>query len=509
MNSSLQAHWDDVLNQRKTFTQINSASMLLAWDQETKMPAGAGAHRAETMAVLSALAHERATSSQYGEALGLLWEEAQSLNSELDFDQQAIVRELWRDYSRQSKLPGKLVEEMTKTTSLSQQAWSEARQKEDPSLFLPWLEKTIALAKEAGAHLREEGQSSYDALLDEYEPGARSADLKVLFQDLVADLVPLVKKIESRPEPQSSVLSASWDVQKQEKWSRFLLDAMGFDFDRGRLDVSEHPFTEGVHTTDVRLTTRYSEKEFFDSLFSTVHEGGHGLYEQGFLDKWSCTPLAEAISLGVHESQSRLWENQVARSEVFWDWAWPELQKFFPENLKGVGFDEFYRVVNKVKPGEIRVDADEVTYNLHIALRFQMEHELFDGGLQVSDVESRWNELSDQYLGLVPQSPMKGFMQDVHWSVGLFGYFPTYTLGNLMSAQLFQVFQSKFPNYQSQFKQGDFSQLKQWLNTEIHQVGKAYSANDLIQKVTGEPLQARYFSEYIKSKYHALYQIKS
>lgn len=509
MTDSLKAQWDFVLQHKKHFSHISAASMLLAWDQETKMPVAAGAHRAETMGVLSGLAHHAATSSEYGEALKKLSEYCQGPQSDsFSPEESAIIRELTRDYQRQSRLPSELVQELSQTTSLSQQAWSEARQKNDPQIFLPWLEKIITLSKQAGECLKQEGQTSYDALIDEFEPGAKTSQLTVLFDHLVQELVPLVRKIESRPLPDESFLKSDWDLKQQEKWSLFLLEAMGFDFDKGRLDISEHPFTEGIHSSDVRLTTRYDLQGFFDSLFSTVHEGGHGLYEQGFLDQWSCTPMAEAVSLGVHESQSRLWENQVARGADFWKWAWPHLQTFFPQNLEGVSFENFYRAVNCVRPGLIRVDADEVTYNLHIAMRFQIERELFDEGLPVSQVEARWNELSDQYLGIIPSSPMEGFMQDVHWSVGLFGYFPTYTLGNLMSAQLFDQFKKEVPQCDAQFSEGDFSYLKKWLNEKVHQKGKLFSAEDLVESITGQKLQASYFVDYLKNKYGPLYGIK-
>lgn len=501
---SFQDLYQKALAHRKSFTLVHSAALLLAWDQETGMPVKAGIHRAETMGELSKISHGLSTQTFYGDFLAELWENRDQ-GSE---DQQACIREMYREFKRHSKLPARLVEEMTKTTSLSQQAWAEARQKSDSSIFLPWLEKVVGLSKQAGECLKENGQSAYEALLDEYEPGARLSDLEDLFENLTAEIVPLLRKIEGRPVPQVTFLQENWDLTQQRNWSEFLLIQMGFDMERGRLDVSEHPFTEGVHSSDVRLTTRYQEKAFFDSMFSTVHEGGHGLYEQGFLEKHSYTPLAEAISLGVHESQSRLWENQVARGKDFWQWAYPQLKKYFPQILNSISAAEFMKAVNKVQPGEIRVDADEVTYNLHIALRFRIETELFNQGLVVGDIEARWNELSDQYLGILPKSPLSGFMQDVHWSVGLFGYFPTYTLGNLMSAQLFNTYQNQIPTYREDFQSGEFVGLKDWLNQNVHQFGKKYSATDLLVKVTGEPLQAKYFTDYLKEKYNGVYQLR-
>ena len=495
--------YQKLLDIQKEVTSLTSASMLLAWDQETNMPTAAGLQRAESLSALASIIHAKSTSPELGEVL-----EALSGNSsELSSQQRAVVREWKRQYKRQIKLPPSLVEELSKTTSLSQQAWSQARSENNSELFLPYLEKIIELSKEAGEHLKLEGQSAYDALLDEYEPGAKGDELAVLFKDLVAEIVPLLRKVESRPEPKGAFENSEWDTSKQEELSMFLLTKMGFDFERGRLDVSEHPFTEGLNLNDVRLTTRYSPSEFFDAFFSTAHEGGHGIYEQGFSAKWIGTPIAESISLGVHESQSRLWENQVARSREFWIWMWPELKTRFPENLNGVEFDTFYRVVNKVKSGEIRVDADELTYNLHIALRFQIEREIFNESLKVSDIEARWNELSDEYLGLLPSSPMRGFLQDVHWSVGLFGYFPTYTLGNLMSAQIFNTVESQIPQLKNQFQLGKFEELKLWLNQNIHRYGKFYSSQDLMVKLSGEKLNAKYFTDYLQEKYSRLYEL--
>ena len=481
---------------------LRSAVGVLSWDQETMMPPKGGEGRARSMASLSRVMHQRFSDPRLLAAL-----DACSSADGLSEEEKAVVRELRRDRDKAVKVPEALAAEIAETVSLSQRVWAESRPKNDTAAFNPWLAKVITLRRREAECLGY-AETPYDALLDNYEPGARTSYLRTLLNDLKAELVPLLGKLMDAQGGSSSPLDGKvFPVADQRGFNRKILSAMGFDMDAGRLDESAHPFTEGTHPEDVRLTTRYSDHDLMSALFSTLHEGGHGIYEQGFQPRFFGTPMAEAVSLGVHESQSRLWENQVGRSKDFWSCYYPALQGIFPKQLGDVDLSGFLRAINRVQPSLIRVEADEVTYNLHIVLRFELETALFGGELEPAGLETAWNEGMRRNLGVVPEKPSLGYMQDVHWSCGLLGYFPTYTLGNLRAAQLFDAAQKAMPSLKTDIRSGTFGALKDWLNVQVHQSGRRFDGDALMEKVTGSKTSAAPFLAYLRAKYTELYGI--
>lgn len=498
--------YEQLLEYSRDLYALRSAAGVLSWDQETYMPPKGGEGRARTMAALSRVLHQRFSDPRFADLLA-----AAEADPALGEERRALVRELKRDRERAVKVPEALAAEIAGTVSLAQRVWAEARPKNDTAAFNPWLEKVIALRRrEAECYGYEE--SPYDALLEGYEPGARAARLKTLLHDLKAKLVPLLNRIlearaASGAADRNPLDGLEFPVAAQRIFNQQVLADMGFDLEAGRLDESAHPFTEGVFPQDVRLTTRYSPRDLLSALFSTLHEGGHGLYEQGFRAEYYGTPLAEAVSLGVHESQSRLWENQVGRSRDFWTHYYPTLRTAFPA-LASLELGAFLKAVNRVDRSLIRVESDEVTYNLHIVLRFELELALFGGELEARGLEAAWNEGMQRNLGVTSPDAARGYMQDVHWSCGLLGYFPTYTLGNLRSAQFFSAARRDLPGLSADIRQGRFAPLKTWLNEKVHAPGRAYAGDDLMRRVTGEPTSAAPFLAYLENKYGELYNLK-
>jgi carboxypeptidase Taq len=495
----------DLLEYTRDLSALRSAVGVLSWDQETYMPPKGGEGRARTMAALTRVMHQRFSDARFGDLLA-----AAAGDTALSPEEKAVVREVKRDRDRAIKLPEALAAEIAETISLSQRVWAEARPKNDTAAFNPWLAKVIALRRKEAECLGY-AETPYDALLENYEPGARASQLKALLTDLKAELVPLLGAILDAAKARGDgnpLEGMDFPVATQRLFNQQVLADMGFDLEAGRLDESAHPFTEGVHPRDVRLTTRYSARDLMSALFSTLHEGGHGLYEQGFQPKWFGTPLAEAVSLGVHESQSRLWENQVGRSRDFWSHYYPLLAAAFPQ-LAAVDLDAFLLAINRVERSLIRVESDEVTYNLHIVLRFELETALFGGDLQAKDLEGAWNEGMRRNLGITPSAPSQGYMQDVHWSCGLLGYFPTYTLGNLRSAQFFAAARRALPNLSADIRHGKFAGLKGWLTEKVHAPGRMYPGDDLMERVTGEKTSAKPFLAYLREKYAGLYGFKA
>ena len=481
---------------------INAAAHVLEWDQETYMPSGAAEARAHQIATLRQLAHERFISEEMGD---LLREAKEDLNGvEILDNDAALVRVTMKDFEKAQKLPGDLVAEMARTVSQAKQAWKEARETNTFTTFAPLLERLIALNIQKADAYGHDG-TAYDALLDEYEPGMKTAEVEQIFSSLRDDLVPLVHKIKESAEPDNGFLFEHFDHQKQWDFGIEVIKDFGYDFDRGRQDLSAHPFTTSFSITDVRLTTRIHEQYFPTGLFGTLHEAGHGLYEQGISLDLMRTPLAEGTSLGLHESQSRLWENLVGRSYGFWTHYYPKLQALFPERLSDKSLDTFYKAVNKVSPSLIRVEADEVTYNLHIMLRFQLENALIGGDLNVHDLPEAWNTLMQEYLGLTPGTDSDGVLQDIHWSLGVFGYFPTYALGNLMSTQLFNQIRNDVTDVEQQIASGHFGELLSWLRTHVHHYGRKLTASEILQRATGESLSSESWVAYVEEKYSAIY----
>lgn len=497
--------FDSLLEYSRDLYALRSAVGLLAWDQETMMPHAGGEGRARSMAALSRIAHQKFSDPRLRDLLDAC-DDAKS-GAGLSAQDLVIVRELRRDRDKAIKIPESLAAEIAETASLSQRVWAEARPKNDTKAFNPWLEKIVKLRRQEAECLGY-AETPYDALLDNYEPGARTAYLKTLLKDLKSELVPLLGNLmEAQASGNRAFEGKVFAVPAQRLFNHKILADMGFDLEAGRLDESAHPFTEGLHPRDVRLTTRYSDTDLMSALFSTLHEGGHGIYEQGFEPRYFGTPMAEAVSLGVHESQSRLWENQVGRSRDFWSCYYPSLQETFSDQLLEVTLDGFLRAINRVQPSLIRVEADEVTYNLHIVLRFELETALFGGELEAKDLEDAWDKGMLRNLGVTPDSPSMGYMQDVHWSCGLLGYFPTYTLGNLRAAQLFEAALRDLPALKADIGSGKFGGLKKWLGEKVHRHGRMHDGDALMTLATGSKTSAAPFLAYLKEKYSSLYGI--
>ncbi len=499
---------------KQTLRQIHhlqDAAAVLSWDQETYMPPGGGAVRAEQLATLQTLAHDQFVSPEMESLLGTFVDlPTGTIHSQhasaLDEPSQALLRETWRDFSRAKKLPSAFVNQLERECSLAQQVWAEARKTNDFQRFLPNLQRIVHLKQQEADYLNYV-DSPYNALLDTYEPGSTVAQLRPLFATLRTELIRLLDHIRQSPvQPNTQLLTQSYEQAPQMDFGLLVLKHMGYDFQRGRLDLSEHPFTTAFHPTDVRVTTRVFETDLPSCLFSCIHEGGHGLYEQGLPAQQYGTPLGEAISLGIHESQSRLWENCVGRSRAFWQYFYPKLQEVFPTQLREVRAEDFYLAINRVTPSLIRVEADELTYNLHIMVRFEIELEIIEGRLHVDDLPEIWNAKIQDYLGITPSSDAEGVLQDVHWSFGAFGYFPTYTLGNLYAAMLFRQAHKDLPDLEQAIGQGNLLPLKGWLNEKVHRWGRQYTAADLLTRITGQPLTPEPFIQDLNRKFGTLYQ---
>ncbi len=499
---------DTLKNELMQIKDLKGAINLLYWDMETYMPKGGVEARARQVAMLEAMAHERFIGEGISKPLGELvdLDTGKQLNG-LDKNTERLSFEIWKDYHRAAALPKEFVEELSRTASLAHPIWVEAREKNDFSLFAPQLEKLIALKQKEISYL---GGNSipYDTLLDVYEPGVTTADVQQLFSELKTDLVPMIKAIqESGVDTKQEILQQYYNADKQWEFSEIILKDMGYDFNCGRQDRAVHPFTTEFHPTDVRITTRIDENSLLDCLTGSIHEGGHALYEQGLDQDWYGTPFCEAISYGIHESQSRLWENLVGLSKPFWEYYFPKLQKAFPENLSTVSLEEFYRAVNTVKPGFIRVDADEMTYNLHIMLRFEIEQMIINEKVEVAALPGIWNNKMEEYLGIRPETDTVGVLQDVHWSHGSFGYFPTYALGNLYNIIMFNKANDDMPDLKNNIRNGKFSPLREWLKKNIHQVGRKQTAKEMILSLSGENLSAKPFIAYLRNKYSEIYPI--
>ena len=488
--------------------RIQSAAAVLSWDQETYMPAGGGAARAEQIATLEGLAHQRLVSAEL-ETLLTEWIDPATGQAADSWDEpsRSLLRETWRDFSRAKKLPSDFVIRLSRECSLAQQAWVTAREESRFSKFLPSLKIILDLKRDEARYLGYRN-SPYDALLDTYEPGATIAQLAPLFTQLRERLVPLLRRVQaSHVTIDDRCLHQSFDQSKQVEFGRLVLTAMGYDFERGRLDLSAHPFTTSFHPTDVRVTTRVFEKDLPSCLFSCIHEGGHGLYDQGLDPRYYGSPLGESVSLGFHESQSRLWENCVGRSRAFWHCFYPILQQTFPQQLADVPLDRFYAAINRAAPSLIRVEADELTYNLHIMVRVEIEQALIEGRAEPDDLPGLWSEKMQSYLGIVPERDAEGVLQDVHWSMGAFGYFPTYTLGNLYSVQFFEQATLELPQLEEEMRAGHLLPLRRWLEQKIHRWGRMFTPDHLARRVTGSGVNPEPFLRYLETKYAELYRL--
>lgn len=504
MSITPQQLFDLVCRHVRETALLASCESALGWDERTMLPPEGAEYRAEQLACLSGLIHARRTDPKLGDWLGTLAESP--LAADPHSDTGANIRQLKRNFDRATKLPQSLVEELTRTASLGQHVWEESRRDNDFAKFAPVLKKTYEL-KRAQADAYGYQESRYDALLDDYEPNERTANLTRVLADLREALVPLVAEItDSGRHPDMSIMTRHYAIDRQVAFGQQVSAAIGFDYRRGRLDVTAHPFCAGLGPSDIRLTTRYYENLLSSALFSTMHEAGHGIYEQGLPRQWYGLPLGEAVSLGIHESQSRMWENLVGRSKAFWRHFLPIARQTFPESLTDVSFDAFYFAINDVRPSLIRVEADEATYNLHILVRFELEQALLADDLPVDDLPGAWREKYQSYLGIEPPNDADGCLQDVHWSAGLVGYFPTYSLGNLYAAQFFETADNELGGLNAQFARGEFAPLRDWLREKIHLDGQRYSAAQLVERVTGKPLAHEPLMRHLRGKLGELYR---
>ncbi|HWE02751.1 MAG TPA: carboxypeptidase M32 [Tepidisphaeraceae bacterium] len=482
----------------KQIALLGSIGSVLGWDERTQLPEKGTAHRADQASLLATMIHERFTAPAIDHLLAEV--ETSDLMSDRESDAAVNVRETRRAYDRARKLPGSLVEEMSRTEVLAQQVWGEARAKSDYAMFRPWMDKWVDLKRQE-AECVGYAANPYDALLDQFEPGETAAGVRKTFESLREPLVELVARIvNSGRQAPIEILRRDYPAPAQEKLAKLAAAAVGFDFSAGRLDISLHPFCTGLGPGDTRMTTRYREKNFSDAIFGVLHETGHGLYDQGLNPAHYGTPRGEAISLGIHESQSRMWENLVGRSRSFWRYFLPIAKSIFPAALTDVSESDWYFAINDVRPSLIRTEADEATYNLHVLLRFELEEAMLKKDLSPADLPGAWTEKMRKYLGLTPPDDARGCLQDIHWSGGAIGYFPTYTLGNLYAAQFFEQARKDVGDLDEQFARGEFAPLLSWLRRNIHTQGKRYQPRELVMKVTGADLGAEPLLRHLRKK---------
>ncbi len=497
--------YEELTRKVKEEAVLASCVEVLGWDEETYIPAAGVAHRAEQQALLAGLLHDRATDPRLGELFAAL--EGSDLVADPASAEAVNVRELRRLYDRAIRLPRSLVEELARITSIAQREWVTAYERSDWSLFQPWVEKVVKLKRAEAAALRPD-HDLYETMLDEYEPGMTVRQVAALFDALRGELVELVGAIAASPRRANlSILHRPYPLDRQRQFGEIAAAAVGFDFRRGRLDTSPHPFFARLGPSDCRITTRFNPHRFGDGLFGILHEVGHALYEQGLDPDAYGLPIGESVSIGVHESQARLWENTVGRSLPFWRHFYPQVRALFPDALHDVPLDEFYFAINHVAPSLNRVRADEVTYNLHILIRFELERALVADDLDTADVPGAWNELYRRYLGVIPANDAEGCLQDGHWGGGLIGYFPTYTLGNLFAAQLFERASAELRDLDDDFSQGRFDRLLDWLQKRVYRHGQRYTAPRLIEHATGAAPDHQPLLVALRRKYGELYRL--
>ncbi len=503
MSEKHQQLFEQLCGHARETALLAATEAMLEWDERTLLPPQAAEYRTEQTTLLAGLIHRRQTDPRLGEWLGEL--AAGPLASDPHSDAGTTIRQLKREYDKHVKLPQSLVEEMTRTASLAQHAWEQARQHDDYASFAPYLQKTFELKRAEAAALGY-AECAYDALLDDYEPNERTSNVARVLADLREALVPLVAEIAaSKRRPDVAILARHYPLDAQEKLGREAAAKIGFNFARGRLDVTSHPFCAEMGPHDCRITTRYDERFFNSAFFSILHESGHGIYDQGLPAAWYGLPPGEAVSLGIHESQSRTWENLVGRSREFWQHFFPAAQRMFPDALGDVSLDAFYFAINDVRPSLVRVEADEATYNLHILIRFELEQALLADELPVADLPAAWNERYLKYLGIESPHDDDGVLQDIHWSAGLVGYFPTYALGNLYASQFFAEADRALGGLAGQFARGEFAPLRVWLADNIFCHGQRYSAAELVEKITGKPLSHAPLIAHLRNKLAPLY----
>ncbi|MBN2676824.1 MAG: carboxypeptidase M32 [Anaerolineaceae bacterium] len=483
-------------------SDLNRTSAVLGWDQQTYMPPGGSEDRGHQLSLLAKLAHEKFVSKKIGDLLDSLQEYGKQLDP--DSNDACLIRQTRHDYLKATRVPTEWVAEFSQLTSVAQDVWVKSRPKSDFNAFRPHLEKIVEMRRQYSDFFKP-FDHVYDPQLDDFEPGLKTADVQAIFNELRPQQVDLLKQINAKPQVDDSFLKVKYDEQKQWDFGVEVITAFGYDWQRGRQDRSAHPFTTSFGSGDTRITTRFDQLGIASALFGTMHECGHALYDQGISHELNRTPLHDGASMAVHESQSRMWENLVGRSQPFWDHFYGRLQKAFPAELGNVPLDKFYKGINKVEPSLIRTEADEATYNLHIMLRLELEIMMLEGSLAVKDLPEAWNKRMEEYIGITPPGDKDGCMQDIHWSFGGFGYFPTYALGNLVSLQLWECIQRDIPELDKQIAGGRFSELLAWLRENVHQHGHKFEPQALIQKITGSKIDPNPYIRYLKRKFGEIY----
>jgi carboxypeptidase Taq len=499
--------YEELKTRLASIHDLRMARAILGWDQHTKMPPKAGAIRAEQLGTLDHLSHELFISDEIGELLEKVGSEEEGLDP--DSIEASLIRVTRRDYEKAKRVPSDLRAELTRAGAIALSAWVEAREKSDFSIFLPYLKRNLELQHEYIACFESLGyETAYDVLLDDFDEGMKTSEVQTVLKELKRELIPFIAEIGERSDlVDDSSLRGNFPIEAQRSFALELLERIGFDHESWRLDPTVHPFAMSAATTDIRLTTRYDETDLGVSLFATIHEFGHGFYEANVDSALERTPLSQVSSMSLHESQSRMWENLVGRSLPFWRFFYPRLQAVFPKQFGNVDLDAYYRAINKVQPSLIRVEADEATYNLHVILRFELEQQMLSGELPLEDLPEAWNARMAEYLGIEVPDDARGVLQDVHWSGGAIGYFPTYSLGNVVSVQLWDQLRAESPDLDSQLERGEFSELAGWLRENLHRHGRKYTSRETLERITGGGMDPGPYLRYLREKLGEIYGI--
>jgi len=504
--TEISASYSELLERLKEVEVLGEVMGILSWDQETMMPKGANDARGLQKSLLSGMLHEKFTDKIFADLITRIRSELKSKNI-TDQIIEANLREFSRSYNRQTKVPKDLVEQISLVETQAHAAWVEAREKDQFALFAPFLEKLVALKKKE-SHCIDAARSPYDVQLEGYEVGLNSDTIAKIFSPLKDGLIDLIRKISSsKSKPNTEILKGRFDISKQKEFCQDIAGSLGFNSDCGRMDQSVHPFCGGGGMTDVRITTRFNEDDFLSCLFAVIHETGHALYEQGLPKNLRYQPICSARSMAVHESQSLLWEKQVGLSREFWTYYLPRAKETFDPALRNASLDDFMFAISEVAASFIRVDADEVTYPLHVILRFEIEKDLFEGKIEVSDIPQIWNKRMHEYLRITPATNRDGCLQDVHWSLGLFGYFPTYNLGAIYASQIFHAIERDNPKIKDDFSKNQFAPLRKWLRVNLHEKGSILETPALILEITGQALDAEIHLKRLQKKYGDYYGV--